>query len=111
MSLSVADARTLLLAQPGSVESPHFDRFAYRAKGPIFATLGPHDATVNLRYTPEEQAAACAAHPGAVVPVPGGWGRMGYTTVRLADIERETFETLLQRAWEGAAAKRLKRKR
>lgn len=111
MPLTVAEARAMLLEFPGSVEAPHFDRFAYRAGGPIFATLGPHDGTVNLRYTPEQQAEASAAHPGAVAPVPGGWGRMGYTTVKLPAVERELFAVLVQVAWEGAAAKRLRRRR
>lgn len=74
--------RALCLGLEGATEAPHFDRVAFRARK-IFATLPPDGHTANLLLVPELQSAIVEAMPHAFSPVPGGWGRMGYTTVDL----------------------------
>ena len=81
--ISVARFREIALAFEGTSEVPHMDRPAFRTRRRIFATLPPDGATANLLLDRDLQEALCEAKPKAFAPVPGGWGRMGYTTVNL----------------------------
>ena len=75
--------REIALAFEGANEVPHMERAAFRTKRRIFATLPPDGATANLLLDLDLQEAVCKAKPKSFTPVPGGWGRMGYTTVNL----------------------------
>ena len=75
--------RAIALSFEGAFEVPHFDRAAFRTKRRIFATLPPDGASANLMLEHELQEAICDALPKSFAPVPGGWGRMGATTVNL----------------------------
>lgn len=86
----------LCLALEGTSEVPHFDRRAYRTKRKMFATLPPDGRTANLLLVPELQTAVVETLPHAFKPVPGGWGRMGYTTVDLAEVTEEELVRVLQ---------------
>jgi hypothetical protein len=81
--VTAARFEELALALEGAYAAPHVDRTAFRTKRRIFATLPPDGLTVNLMLDPEVQAGLCEALPHALAPVPGGWGRMGATTVDL----------------------------
>ena len=79
MALSTARARKLLLRFDDVSEAPHFDRVAFRTPRRIFATLAGDGRDVNFMFDPLAQEAFCEMAPGALAPVPGGWGRMGAT--------------------------------
>jgi hypothetical protein len=49
--------------------------------------------------TPEQQAEFVEAQPEVFVPVPGGWGRMGATHVRLAVVTEDVLAGALRAAW------------
>ncbi len=74
------------------------DRAAFRTKKRIFATLPPDGQTANLSLDLDLQEAVCQALPDAFSPVPGGWGRMGYTTVRLGAVSEEDVTRALTEA-------------
>jgi hypothetical protein len=82
--------------------------------GRIFATLASvKDGFGNLMLTPEVQAQFVADAPHLFLPVAGGWGRMGITHVRLADVPEDVLAGALRAAWrlrvEKNAAGRSKR--
>lgn len=83
-----ATLRRIILDLPGASEEPHFDRRSFKAgtrsRRRTILTLAPDEVSVNFMFTPEEQAWKIAVAPDLYVPVPGGWGRMGCTTARLA---------------------------
>lgn len=81
--ISAKRFREIALSFEGAIEVPHMERAAFRTKRRIFATLPPDGATANLMLELDLQEALCEAKPEAFAPVPGGWGRMGYTTVNL----------------------------
>ena len=81
--VSAARFRELALSFEGAIEVPHMDRAAFRTARRIFATMPPDGASANLLLDPDLQEAVCEMLPKAFAPVPGGWGRMGYTTVNL----------------------------
>lgn len=107
MPTTHAHAREIALALPGSSEAPHFTRIAFRVGGKVFATLNPHGDDLNLMLTPELQAETLKAWPEITFPVPGGWGGMGATTVRLDVAEPAQVATLLDLSWCRRAPKRL----
>ncbi len=80
--ITAARFRTLALGHEGAREVPHFDRAAFRTERRIFATLAGDGASANLMFDLESQEIFCAKAPEMFAPVPGGWGRMGATTVR-----------------------------
>jgi hypothetical protein len=93
--ISAARFRTLCLALEGTSAAPHFDRTAFRARK-IFATLPPDGLSANLLLVPELQSAIVEGMPHAFTPVPGGWGRMGYTTVDLAKVTEAELVPVLR---------------
>jgi len=99
--VTAARFRALALSFDDVTEVSHFDRSAFRTTRRMFATLPPDGASANLLLDLDVQTAVCEALPKAFAPVPGGWGRMGYTTVDL----RAVKETDLVRALTEAHAK------
>lgn len=96
--VTAARFRQLCLSLAGTSEVPHVDRLAYRTPRKIFATLPPDGETANLLLVPELQAAVVEALPHAFQPVPGGWGRMGYTTVDLRKVDESELVRVLDEA-------------
>lgn len=101
------EALSLALALPEAAAHPHFDRVAVKvAKGRILATFG-RDGDMNVKLARDEQALFVDSAPGAVCAVAGGWGRMGWTRVVLADADRPLVLSLLHAGWRNAAPRRL----
>ena len=73
----------------------------FRVGGRIFATLASVEHGYgNLMLSPEQQAAFVAEQPDLYLPVPGGWGRMGSTHIRLAKVNEDTLAGALRAAWQ-----------
>jgi YjbR len=104
-----ADLRRIALSLAGTTEAPHFDRTAFRVAR-IYATLAADGRTANLKLRPEEQEFKCMMAPDAFAPVPGGWGRQGWTTITLTSISKSELEDALQMAWRHALPGRKARK-
>lgn len=102
------DLRTLALALDGSIESPHFDRAAFKVAR-NFATLAADGLTANLKLSPDEQALKCLTAPEAFAPVPNAWGRQGWTTVTLSAVTAQELQGALTLAWTHARKKIHKR--
>jgi hypothetical protein len=104
------DLRRAALALEGTTEAPHFDRTAFKVAR-IYATLAADGRTANLKLLPEEQEFKCMMAPAAFAPVPGGWGRQGWTTVTLAAVSIAELRDALTTAWRHAVPKRRERPR
>jgi hypothetical protein len=109
--VTAARFRAIALSFEGATEVPHFDRAAFRTTRRIFATLPADGATANLMLDHDLQAAVCEALPKAFAPVPGGWGRMGCTTVELRVVKEADLVRVLNEAFARANEKRPKAKR
>ena len=73
----------------------------FRVGGRIFATLAAQKQGYgNLMLTPQLQAEFVAELPEIFLPVPGGWGRMGATHIRLAQAREEVLAGALLAAWK-----------
>jgi hypothetical protein len=94
------DFRRLALSMEGAEEGSHMGAADFRVGGRIFATLASErQGYGNLFLTPEQQAAFVEEMPKVFLPIPGGWGRMGMTHIRLADASEDILAGALRTAW------------
>jgi hypothetical protein len=103
--------RRLALSFPEAVESSHMNHPDFRVRGgKIFATLAYPDTKWGMvKLTPEQHEEFVRAEPEVFEPVPGGWGRSGATSVRLAKAKKEILKPAMAAAWCNAAPKKLAR--
>lgn len=105
--VSIEEVRELALSFPETDEHPHFERRAFRVKKKIFATLSEKDKTVSLKLTLHDQSVFCAFDKSVIYPVPGGWGRMGFTFVDLKKVRKAMFKDALTTAYCTVASPKL----
>lgn len=84
----------------------------FRAQGKIFATLASQDKGFgNLKLTLEQQSDFVRELPEVFLPVPGGWGRMGMTHIRLSRASEDVLTGALRAAWQLRVGKNTKTKK
>jgi hypothetical protein len=110
MAVTAQRARTLALSLEGASSYPHFNRLAFRTERRTFATLALDGADLNFMCDLVEQQRLCELAPQAITPVPGGWGRMGWTRIDLKKIDVATFTSVLKGAHARANAPRTRKK-
>ena len=98
------DLRRIALSLEGTTEAPHFDRAAFKVAR-IYATLAADGRTANLKLSPEEQEFKCMLAPEAFAPVPGAWGKQGWTTATLSALSTPELGDVLETAWRHALPK------
>lgn len=101
------DIRALALSLPLAEEQPHFDRASFRVKGKIFATLPPGGEEVVLKLLPEIKESLRQSDPDAIMALPGGWDRGGWTLIAIAGMDDEKLADLIRLAWRQVAPKKL----
>lgn len=99
-------ARELALALENVSSKPHFDRTAFHTPRRTFATLALNGTDMNFMFDHAEQQAFCERAPEAMAVIPGGWGRMGWTSCDLKKVDAATFRAALQAAHARANAPR-----
>jgi hypothetical protein len=105
------DFRRIALSFDGAEESSHLGAADFRVGGRIFATLASqHQGFGNLSIDPELQRALLASRPDLFLPIPGGWGRMGMTHIRLGPATENDLEEALHAAWKQRVEKNAKSK-
>lgn len=103
------DFRRIALSFDGAEEGSHMGQVDFRVGGRVFATLAHADQGFgNLMLTPEEQEILVEELPGSFSPIPGGWGRMGMTHVRLAAVDEDVLSGALKTAHRLRVAKNQK---
>lgn len=96
-----ADFRRIALSLEGAEEGSHMGAIDFRVGGRIFATLAHQKQGYgNLMITPELQAEFVGELPEVFLPIPGGWGRMGSTHIRLAQASEDVLTGALKTAWQ-----------
>src|SRR3954465_8885577 len=99
--MDAKDFRRIALKLPGAEEGSHMGSADFRVGGRIFATLAAQEQGYgNLMLTPEQQAAFVEELPAVFLPVPGGWGRMGATHIRLSAATEDVLAGALYTAWK-----------
>lgn len=99
-----ADFTSIALALPGTVCAPHVDRLAFKVRR-IYATVAADGASANIKFTPDEQAFKCMMAPELFEALDNGWGRQGWTTMRLGPATRDDIAAALAMAHVHGARK------
>jgi hypothetical protein len=96
-----SDFRRIALSLEGAEEGSHMGAADFRVGGRIVATLASGDKGYgNLMLTPELQEEFVRELPEIFLPIPGGWGRMGSTHIRLAKANEDVLTGALRAAWK-----------
>jgi len=99
--MTAADFRRIALSLEDVEEYEHGGAPAFRVGGRKFASLASQaEGYGNLMLTLEQQAAFVKDAPEIFLPIPGGWGRMGHTHIRLAAASKDVLIGALQTAWK-----------
>jgi hypothetical protein len=99
--MTAADFRRIALSLEGVEQYAHAGSPAFRAGGRKFASLASQaEGYGNLMLTLEHQAAFVEEAPEIFLPIPGGWGRMGHTHVRLPAASEDVVTGALRTAWK-----------
>jgi hypothetical protein len=98
--MTAKDFRRIALSFEGVEEYSHAGLPAFRVGGRKFASLASQaEGYGNLLLTLEQQAAFVEDAPEIFLPIPGGWGRMGHTHIRLTAAE-DVLRGALHTAWK-----------
>jgi hypothetical protein len=99
--MTATDFRKIALSLEGVEEYSHAGLPAFRVGGRKFASLASQAGGYgNLMLTLEQQAAFVEEAPEIFLPIPGGWGKMGHTHIRLAAASEDVLTGALQTAWK-----------
>ena len=99
--MTAADFRTIALSLELVEEYTHAGSPAFRVGGRKFASLASQaEGYGNLMLTLEQQAVFVEEAPGIFLPIPGGWGKMGHTHIRLAAASEGVLTGALRTAWK-----------
>jgi hypothetical protein len=99
--MTAADFRRIALSLEGVEEYSHAGLPAFRVGGRKFASLASQaEGYGNLMLTLEQQAAFVEELPKIFLPIPGGWGKMGHTHIRLAKASEDVLSGALRAAWK-----------
>ena len=99
--MTAADFRRIALSLQGVEEYSHVGLPAFRVGGRKFASLASQaEGYGNLMLTPEQQAAFVEEAPEIFQPIPGGFGKMGHTHIRLAAASDDVLAGALRTAWK-----------
>src|SRR5438067_203905 len=110
--MTPADFRRIALSLEGVEEYSHAGLPAFRVDGRKFASLASQaEGYGNLMLTLEEQEAFVNEAPEIFLPIPGGWGKMGHTHIRLAAADEDVLTGALKTAWRVRVEKNAKTKR
>ena len=104
--MTPAAFRKITLSLPETEERQHMNHPDFRVAGKIFATLGYPDKSCGMvKLSPEDQHYFTKDHPETFVPVKGGWGRRGATSVHLKAAKKAILAKAIQAAWKNSAPK------
>lgn len=105
--MTADDIRALALSLPEAQEHPHFEKTSFRVRDKIFATLTPDGEVLVLKLLPEIKESLMQSDPEAIIPLPGAWGRGGWTQIAFGRMEAAKLADLVRLAWRQVAPKSL----
>ena len=108
--IEIEKIRTMALAFEEAVEQSHFEKTSFRVKKKIFATLDTKKKTVVVKLTPADQSSFAAFDDSVIYPVPGAWGRKGWTIIEIDKVAEDMFEDALTTSYCTVAPKKLAEK-
>lgn len=103
--INIETARKAALLLPDVEEKKHFERPDFRVNKKIFAVLHEKDHRMVVKLNIIDQSVFCAFDASVIYPVPGAWGRKGWTFINLVTVKKSMFNDALETAWKSVATK------
>lgn len=108
---NIAAVRKLAMSFDLAEEHPHFEKTSFRVGKKIFATLDGSKQLLCVKFTLIEQSVFSAHDNSIIYPVPGAWGKKGYTYIDLKKVRKEVLADALQTSYRNTAPKKRPAKR
>ncbi len=105
--VTIEQLRELSLALAESTEEPHFEKTSFRVKGKIFGTYNASEHQLVVKLSAVQQSVFGAFDKTVCYPVPNKWGLQGWTIVKLASVETDFVQDILQTSYCNVAPKKL----
>lgn len=99
--------RQLALAFDETEELPHFEKTSFRVKKKIFATLDHAAKRACVKLSPVDQSVFSAYDASIIYPVPGAWGKQGWTYIELKKVRKTVLKDALTCAYRAVAPPKL----
>jgi len=104
------EVQTFALAFEEATQEPHFEKQSFRVKKKIFATLDLKKNRAVLKLSPVDQSVFSDYDATVIYPIPGSWGKQGWTIVELKKVRKDIFKDALTMAYCTVAPKKLSSK-
>jgi hypothetical protein len=101
--ISLASARQLALSLPEAEEKSHFEKPDFRIRNKVFAVLHVDKQVMVVKLSLVDQSVFCSYDATVIYPVPGGWGRQGWTMINLKKVRKAMLIDALTTAWKTVA--------
>jgi len=108
--IDMSEARERALSLPEVEEKKHFERPDFRVRKKIFAVLHQDKNAMVIKLSVIDQNVFCSFDREVIYPVPGGWGKQGWTFINLKKIKKSMFSDALVTAWKTVAGIKLTEK-
>ncbi len=105
--IDIKSVRKLALSFDEADEAPHFEKAAFRVRKKIFATLDTKRHRVVLKLSLIDQSVFCNYKKDVIYPVPGAWGKLGWTVVDMKTVRKDMFTDAITTAYCTVAPKKL----
>jgi predicted DNA-binding protein (MmcQ/YjbR family) len=94
------EIETWALALPDAVQVPHFEKTSFRIKKKIFATVDSKTNRLVVKLSEVDQSVFGSYDPTIIHPVPGAWGKQGYTIIELKRVRKDLCRETLRVSYE-----------
>ncbi len=108
--VSIENFKQLALSFDEAQELPHFEKTSFRINKKIFATLDIVKKRACLKFTEIDQSVFGAFDKSVIYPVPGAWGKKGFTYVELQKVRTDMLKDALTVSYCTVAPKKLAEK-
>lgn len=105
--VSLDEATKMALGFPEAEGKMHFEKPDFRVRNKIFAVLHPDKNSMVVKLSVIDQSVFCAFDDTVIYPVPGSWGRRGWTSINLKKVKKAMFLDALTTAWKTVAPPKL----
>lgn len=106
--MTMAFYRAFALSMPGAEEKSHFGKADFRVRNKIFSGFNDKGMAY-AKLAPEQQRMLMAAEPNLISPIPGAWGKKGWTFIDQSKADEALIKSVLTMAWKNVAPKSLQK--
>jgi predicted DNA-binding protein (MmcQ/YjbR family) len=108
--VSIENFKKLALSFDEAQELAHFEKTSFRINKKIFATLDIPKKRAVLKFTEIDQSVFGAFDKSVIYPVPGAWGKKGFTFVELQKVRTDMLKDALTVSYCNVAPKKMAEK-